>query len=226
MIDRLHYLGASLGGGSKDRSPSEQGGGGFKDPSYSRSQHDGSPDSNFEHQNKAPSKMSDRSGPSPIGNTHSSLYNMGNNGNGAGTRTYKSNYGQDERAYLVQRSLDVGGSKHHVPNMFLLPDTTSHWAIKFPDGKYVGYYDDNRVHSDDASHASWYKALTIGNKEVSLNANLAAKAVNNMLPQWDGSEYKVIPHSCQNFVSDVVSEYKREGGTIKYESSNWYSNIE
>lgn len=68
------------------------------------------------------------------------------------------------QAELVDRPLDVktvriNGKLVHIPG----PDSalTDHWAIKLPNGKIVGYYSDDQVHTTDAAHSNWYHALTV-----------------------------------------------------------------
>lgn len=119
-------------------------------------------------------------------------------------------------AHIATRPLDAGGSKvKQVLNNLLshlnLPGNIDprHAEICFDDGpgngpSHVGY-SDKGPHQDDSKVPYNRHGPNIYDDET------MRKAVKNLSkdPAWKGSEYKVLSHNCQDFVSAVIEEYHR-----------------
>jgi RHS repeat-associated protein len=117
-------------------------------------------------------------------------------------------------AMLVKRPLDI-----HGVSVIVSGYPVEHWAIKMPDGRIVGYYDDSTVKSSD-SLSKWYQPKKFGRFEMEFDAKTMNRALQVVTAQWNtpnNPQYDFRWHNCHDFVDASIKEYQHEGGEIKWE---------
>jgi len=153
----------------------------------------------------------------------------GNFANGAASAAIAELYNdcahsvREKLAYLVERPLNLGTKNFPIASPDIYP--SQHFAIQEDDGTLVGYFDDSRAHTGDSLERWYHPYVTKGDSyAMAFNNKIMSNALQVTAAKWgidqnkNAAMYDKYHHNCHDFIGAAITEYKHEGGIIKWVS--------